>query len=68
MVGLVFCGDLKYCPYLKRYIERLEAKNVDYRVYFWNRGSFDLNLPKNYRYFEEASDLNKSKLKKTFDF
>ena len=32
MVALVFCGDLKYCPYITRYIERLEQNNVKYKV------------------------------------
>ena len=48
MIGLVFCGDLKYCPYIRRYIERLELASKDYKVYFWNRGGFDLDLPSNY--------------------
>lgn len=68
MIGLVFCGDLKYCPYIKRYIERLEEKKVEYRVYFWNRGAFDLDLPDNYIYYQAASELRKSKWKKLVDF
>lgn len=68
MIALVFCGDLKYCPYIKRYIERLEEKNVEYKVYFWNRGDFTLNLPENYVYYGAASELSKSKWKKAFNF
>jgi len=68
MVALIFCGDLKYCPYIKRYIERLEKFNIDYSVYFWNRGGYNLKLPNNYYYFDSASKLNKSKFNKLFDF
>jgi len=68
MVGLIFCGDLKYCPYIKRYIERIEKKNIDYKVYFWNRSNFSLNLPENYIYFEKYSKLSKSKINKLYDF
>ena len=68
MVALIFCGDLKYCPYIKRYIERLELHGTDYNVFFWNRSGFDLNLPKNYIFFEQTSNLGRNKLQKLFDF
>lgn len=68
MIALVFCGDLKYCPYISRYIERLEKANVDYKVYFWNRGKFPLDLDDHYVYFDEGSDLNSGKAQKLFDF
>lgn len=68
MVALVFCGDLKYCPYIKRYVERLELQNIEYKVYFWNRGDYQLNLPLNYEYFDTKSDLNKGKIAKAIDF
>lgn len=68
MIALVFCGDLKYCPYISRYIERLENSKVDYKVYFWNRGKFSLDLDEHYIYFDESSDLNSGKFHKLFDF
>ncbi len=68
MVALIFCGDLKYCPYIKRYIERLEHYKINYTVYFWNRSGFDLKLPENYIYFDASSNLNKSKVEKAIDF
>lgn len=68
MVALVFCGDLKYCPYIKRYIERLDLYKIDYSVYFWNRGGFNLDLPTNYHCYGSSSDLSKGKLWKLFDF
>ena len=68
MVALVFCGDLKYCPYITRYIERLEQNNVKYKVYFWNRSGFKLNLPSQYVYYDCSSKLTKSKWGKGIDF
>lgn len=68
MTGLFFCGDLKYCPYIERYIERLEMKSVKYNVYFWNRTGGKMNLPANYIYYNMPSKLNKNMLEKLFDF
>jgi len=68
MIALVFCGDIKYCPYINRYIERLEKANIDYRVYFWNRSNFELNLSKHYVYYDKASALTHGKIQKLYDF
>lgn len=68
MVALVFCGDLKYCPYIKRYIERLDLYKIEYKVYFWNRSGFVLDLPPFYEYFDSSSELSKGKLSKAVDF
>lgn len=68
MIALVFCGDLKYCPYISRYVERLENTKIDYKVYFWNRGKYSLNLDSHYIYYDESSDLNSGKVKKLLDF
>ena len=68
MISLIFCGDLKYCPYLARFTERLEKKLIPYRVLFWNRGSFNLNLPKNYVYYDSPSPESLEKMQKLKDF
>lgn len=68
MIALVFCGDLKYCPYINRYIERLENAHVDYKVYFWNRSKFDMDLPDHYIYYDQKSNLASGKFQKLFDF
>lgn len=68
MVALIFCGDLCYCPYRNRYIERLEHHQIDYKVYFWNRGNYEINTDNKYAFFDSASQLNKSKILKIFDF
>lgn len=68
MISLIFCGDLKYCPYLARYTERLEEASVPYRVLFWNRANFKLDLPKNYVYYDSPSDESLGKIQKLKDF
>lgn len=68
MIALVFCGDLKYCPYINRYIERLEKAKCSYKVYFWNRGGYQLDLPQNYNWYQCSSSLEKSKVGKAYDF
>ena len=68
MISLIFCGDLRYCPYLKRYTERLELLSAEYEVLFWNRAGLLLDLPKNYHCFERPSAENLGKIDKAFDF
>lgn len=68
MISLIFCGDLKYCPYLSRYTERLEKQKISYRVLFWNRGNFELKMPFNYVYYDSPSAENLDKIKKLKDF
>lgn len=68
MIALIFAGDIKYCPYAKRYIERLEFLNINYEFLFWNRSGFDLKVPDNYKYFDKTSDLLSGKGKKIRDF
>ncbi len=68
MIALIFCGDLKYCPYITRYIERLENAKADYRVFFWNRGQFELDLSDRYLWYDKGSKLTSGKLRKLFDF
>lgn len=68
MISLIFCGDLKYCPYLARYTERLEENKIAYRVLFWNRGNLPLNYPENYLCYDSPSDESLGKLQKLKDF
>lgn len=68
MVSLIFCGDLKYCPYIWRYIERFEANEIEYEVVFWNRSDDRVNFPSNYKYYDVGSDLGQNRLYKFFDF
>lgn len=46
----------------------IRQKNIDYKVLFWNRENFALDLPENYSYFKLSSAESKNKLDKLFDF
>ena len=61
MIALVFCGDLRYCPYISRYIERLERLKRTTGI-FWNRSKFTLNLSDKYVYFDQGSDMSSGKV------
>lgn len=68
MILLIFCGDVKYCPYIKRYIERLEQHHCDYQVLFWNRSGFEENVPANWRSYDVQTNMLSGKIKKAVDF
>ena len=68
MITLVFCGDLRYCPYLKRYTERLERVHAEYEVLFWNRAGLSLDVPDNYHYYDSPSDESLGMARKLVDF
>ena len=68
MIALIFAGDIKYCPYIKRYCERLNLLGEKYEVLFWNRSGFQINLPDNYIFFDYHSSLTKGKIAKVLDF
>lgn len=68
MITLIFCGDLRYCPYISRYIERLDMHAVSYQVLFWNRAGLNLHLPNNYFYYNKPSSEKNDKFKKFVDF
>lgn len=68
MIGIIFIGDLKYCPYLKKYIDILEESNKKYEVLFWNRENKELVIPPNYIPFNLSSKLNRHPMEKITDF
>ena len=68
MISLIFLGDLRYCPYLTRYTERLKAAGAEFEVLFWNRGGFQLELEPNYKYCPLTSPDTLPKAKKLVDF
>lgn len=69
MVGIIFIGDLKYCPYLKRYEKILQELNEPYEFLFWNRsGDYSEQLPENYIPFKKPSVLLQNKFTKAKDY
>lgn len=68
MISIIFCGDLRYCPYLSRYTERLEAAHAEYEVLFWNRAGLSLNARGNYKYYDSPSAEDLGNARKLLDF
>lgn len=70
MIGIIFIGNLKYCPYLSKYTEILEKMNMEYQVLFWDREANDesANYPENYIGYNKKSKLKKNKFLKILDF
>lgn len=68
MICIIFCGDIRFCPYLSRYTDRLESANSEYEVLFWNRAGLNLRLPTNYKYYDISSAESLGEVKKLIDF
>lgn len=68
VIGLIFIGDLKYCPYLSNYTKILEENNIDYEVLYWERSTTDKDIPDHYIPFKYESKLNQSLFSKAKDF
>lgn len=69
MVGIIFIGDLKYCPYLKRYEKILRELKEPYEFLFWNRSGDSMDaLPENYIAYQKPSILLQNKFTKAKDF
>ncbi len=68
MISIIFCGDIRYCPYLSRYTDRLDVAQSEYKVLFWNRAGLKLNIKENYRYYDSPSAEDLGKAKKLIDF
>lgn len=68
MISIIFCGDIRYCPYLTRYTDRFQNPNADYEVLFWNRAGLELDVPANYKYYDSPSAEDLGKVQKLVDF
>ena len=68
MISIIFCGDIRYCPYLSRYTDRLKAADAEFEVLFWNRAALQLDVEKNYRYYDRPSAEDLGKARKLADF
>ncbi len=68
MIGIVFIGDLKYCPYLSKYTQILDEEQQEYEILFWNREDKLEEYPSNYISFNKSSMLNRHPVFKVWDF
>lgn len=67
MVGIIHNGDLKFCPYAKKYEKILDECNIQYEILFWNRSGIEYNNDK-YVFYNKDSGLGKNKISKAKDF
>lgn len=70
MVGIIFVGDIRFCPYLSKYEEILKNENIKYEIIFWDREPdkekyFDKN---NIHVYKRKSKLQKNPIRKIIDF
>lgn len=68
MVGLIFIGNIEYCPYIETYKKKLEEKKIPYEVLFWKREEFRTKYPDNYNIFNYPQKNNLSFKKKCLGF
>lgn len=60
MIGIIYIGDLKYCPYLSKYVDIINQESKEYEILFWNREGKKLNCSPNFISFDKTSKTNKS--------
>lgn len=69
MTGIVYMGNLKYCPFLDKYLIVLCQLKQEFEIIYWNRDCLVEPLPHcTIHVFKRKSELSKSKLMKIFDF
>ena len=68
MIGIIFVGDLRYCPYINTYLRIMDQEKTEYTVYFWNREGIDYKYKFNAKGWNQKSLLSKKKIGKIFDF
>ena len=68
MIGIIFIGDIKYCPYLNKYTNLLDDGQIKYEVLFWHRENSQIDCPPNYKFYCKYSKLSKSPIRKLWDF
>lgn len=70
MVGIIYIGDIRFCPYLEKYTSILRNMNIPFEIIFWDRNP---QVDKKYNednliIFKSYSRLNKKPAFKLLDF
>lgn len=69
MLGIIFAGNLRLCPYISKYTAELDSRGEEYEIICWDRDSSELeNLPKNVHSLNFAAEKKKNPFLKSFDF
>lgn len=61
MIGLIFIGDIIYCPYLNKYEAILKEKEIEYEIVYWNRSGIKEDIDRQCVTFKLKSELKKVK-------
>lgn len=67
MVGIIFIGNLRYCPYLRKYTRTMEEAGIPWEMVFWDRdGSEEAKYGQDSRFhiFRQRSRLEDGLRKK----
>lgn len=69
MIGILFAGNLRLCPYIAKYTNDLENRGIKYEIINWDRDNSEHSkLPENVYSLNFAADKFKNPLLKSFDF
>lgn len=68
MIGIIFAGNIEYCPYLDKYTNLIKKSNDVYEVLYWNRDLLINNSKHKSRSFDYKMDNSKPKHLKIIDF
>jgi len=69
VIGIIFLLNVRYAPYIDKYIKVLEENGKEFEIIYWDRlDSPDASENLNTQVFKYSSNLNKSKLLKIKDF
>jgi len=68
MIGIIFAGNIEYCPYLDRYTNLIKKSNEAYEILYWNRDLLINNSEHKSRSFDYKMDNSKPKHLKIMDF
>lgn len=68
-VGIIFIGDIRFCPYLKQYTDQLKKANISYEVLFWQREETkEIYNEKHLVIYSKRSKFHKKPYQKVLDF
>lgn len=68
-VGIIVIGNIRYCPFLKKYLSALEKGKIKYKVLYWEREEENVDYNQEIYYsFKHKSKLDRSAFSKIFDF
>lgn len=69
MIGIVFIGNLLYCPYLYKYIKLIEECKKQYEILYWDRqGLNEAETVRNTVCYSKRVKLVQNPVRKSFEF